>query len=257
MTWTGSRLRHSRTAPRPFTVDDASGNVASITNLAVGGTVSSSLTYTYNAQGEPLTSTDQSGNASHPYAYDLSGQLTQVNLPGGRTIRSTATMPDGNRTSVVDSSGTESATYAVNNLDQYTSISATTYTYDLRDGNIPIQFTPRPQLTRRALSLLPLLLTFPICCCWPPIIMLREGERERERESVCVCVCVMTPPTNASGATTYNYEPDGQLASSTGPAGTFTYSYNALSQLDDGYTINGIADQSPSRRRGQRDRGLR
>ena len=35
------------------------------------------------------------------------------------------------------------------------------------------------------------------------------------------------------------YDPDGQLASSTGPAGTFTYSYNALEKLDS-YTINGV-----------------
>ena len=45
--------------------------------------------------------------------------------------------------------------------------------------------------------------------------------------------------TNGSGTTTYTYNPDGQLASSTGPAGTFTYSYNALGQLNS-YTINGV-----------------
>ena len=112
---------------------DANGNVASITNLAVGGTVSSSLTYTYNAQGEPLTSTDRSGNVTS-YAYDALGQLTQVTLPGGRSITYTYDA-DGNRTSVVDSAGTETAIYAVNNLDQYTSVGSTSYTYD-KDGNL-------------------------------------------------------------------------------------------------------------------------
>ncbi len=112
---------------------DANGNVASITNLAVGGTVSSSLTYTYDARGNPLSSTDQSGNVTS-YAYDLSGQLTQVSSPGGRTIEY-AYDADGNRTSVVDAAGTETATYAVNNLNQYTSVGSTTYTYD-KDGNL-------------------------------------------------------------------------------------------------------------------------
>ena len=112
---------------------DANGNIASITNLAVGGTVSNSLTYTYNAQGEPLTSTDQSGNVTS-YAYDALGQLTQVTLPGGRSITYNYDA-DSNRTSVVDSAGTDTATYAVNNLDQYTSVGGTSYTYD-KDGNL-------------------------------------------------------------------------------------------------------------------------
>ena len=77
---------------------DANGNVASITNLAVGGTVSSSLAYTYNRQGEPLTSTDQSGDVTS-YAYDLSGELRKATLPGGRTIEYSYDA-DGNRTSV-------------------------------------------------------------------------------------------------------------------------------------------------------------
>ena len=112
---------------------DANGNVASIINLAPDGTVSNSLAYSYNAQGEPLTLTDQSGNVTS-YAYDLSGQLTEVTLPGGRTITYKYDAA-GNRTSVVDSAGTESATYATNNLNEYTSVGPTTYTYD-RDGNL-------------------------------------------------------------------------------------------------------------------------
>ena len=112
---------------------NANGNIASITNLAVNGTVSTSLTYTYNAQGNPLTGTNQAGSVTS-YAYDPSGQLIQVTLPGGRTIKYKYDA-DGNRTSVVDSAGTESATYSANNLDQYTTVGSTTYTYG-SDGNI-------------------------------------------------------------------------------------------------------------------------
>ena len=77
--------------------------------------------------------TDQSGHVTS-YAYDLSGQLTEVTLPGGRTITYKYDAA-GNRTSVVDSAGTESATYATNDLNEYTSVGPTTYTYD-RDGNL-------------------------------------------------------------------------------------------------------------------------
>ena len=112
---------------------DADDDVTSITNLSDDGTVSSSLTYTYDASGDVLTSTDQSGNVTS-YAYDPLGQLTRVTLPGGRTIQYTYDA-DGNRTSVVDSSGTETATYAVNNLDQYTSAGSETFTY-YANGNL-------------------------------------------------------------------------------------------------------------------------
>jgi RHS repeat-associated protein len=110
---------------------DARGDVASIINLAVDGTVSSSLTYTYDARGNPISATDQSG-AVTSYAYDPSGQLTKVSLPGGRTITYSYDAA-GNRTGVADSGGTETATYAVNDLDQYTSVGSTTYSYDKDD----------------------------------------------------------------------------------------------------------------------------
>jgi RHS repeat-associated protein len=112
---------------------DADANLTSISNLAPGGTVSSSFTYTYDAKGDVLTSTDQLGNLT-TYTYDALGQLALVALPGGRTI-SYSYDADGNRTSAVDSAGTSSATYAANNLDQYTSAGSQSFTY-YANGNL-------------------------------------------------------------------------------------------------------------------------
>ena len=105
---------------------DAQGLTASITNLSPANTVSSSLTYTYDPAGDPVTVTDQSGHVT-TYTYDGAGQLTGVALPGGRTV-TYAYDAAGNRTSVVDSGVT--TTYAANDLDEYNSAGSTAYHYN-------------------------------------------------------------------------------------------------------------------------------
>jgi len=66
------------------------------------------------------------------YSYDAIGQLTGVNLPNGRIIQYRYDAA-GNRISVTDNGvGTN---YSTNNLNQYTSAGAATYTYDT-DGNL-------------------------------------------------------------------------------------------------------------------------
>lgn len=109
--------------------DDAS-QITSIVNFASAGNINSQFAYTYDAQGRRTSQATAAGETT--YAYDLRGQLVQVNLPGGRTIIY-AYDAVGNRTSITDSG--VPTTYTVNNLNQYTAVGAVTYNYD-DDGNL-------------------------------------------------------------------------------------------------------------------------
>ncbi len=72
------------------------------------------------------------------YGYDADGQLTSAELPTGELI-TYAYDAAGNRTVVSDSGAT--TTYTTNNLNQYTSVGASTYSYDA-NGNLVV--TTRP-----------------------------------------------------------------------------------------------------------------
>jgi RHS repeat-associated protein len=109
---------------------DADGDVLSITNLASGGATQSSEAYTYNAQGLPITMTTSAGQFA--YAYDVTGQLTSVTTPAGQTIVYEYDAA-GTRAAVV-TDGTPIA-YTTNDMNQYTAVGGTTYTYDA-DGDL-------------------------------------------------------------------------------------------------------------------------
>jgi RHS repeat-associated protein len=171
---------------------DAAGNVLSVVNYANGGAVDSSFVYTYNADSERTTMTSLSGTTT--YTYDPDGELTEVALPGGRTI-SYSYDAVGNRLSVDDSQG-GTTFYTTNNLDEYTTVGGTTYLYD-QDGNL-------------------------------------------------------LSSTTGGVTTTYTYNARGELASETTPTDTITYAYDAvgdrISSTDNGvttdYLVNPTNDQS-------------
>ena len=105
---------------------NANGLVASIVNSNASSTVTSSFVYTYDSLSRPITVTTLDGLTT--YGYDATGQLTSVVLPGGRTILYEYDAA-GNRISVTDSSVTTD--YTTNNLNQYTSIGDTQFTYNI------------------------------------------------------------------------------------------------------------------------------
>jgi RHS repeat-associated protein len=104
---------------------DAAGKVTSIVHKNPGGAVRSQVAYDYDARGNIISATTADGTTT--YTYDANRQLTQVVLPGGRTI-TYAYDAAGNRTSKTDSGVT--AAYTVNNMNEITAAGTTTYTYD-------------------------------------------------------------------------------------------------------------------------------
>ncbi len=126
-------LSQTSNANGTFTTDTYNivGETTSIVNHAPGGAVNSSFAYTYNSAGEETSVVSNSGATT--YSYDATGQLTQVVLPGGRTI-TYAYDSVGNRIEVSDSAAS-TVSYTTNNLDEYVTVGGTTYTYD-RDGNL-------------------------------------------------------------------------------------------------------------------------
>ena len=109
---------------------DADGNVIDIKNLAPGGATQSNYAYAYNSQNEPVTMTTSAGTFT--YGYDADGQLISVLEPGGQAITYEYDA-DGNRVAVI--TGTTTTQYTNNDLDEYSQVGATTYTYDA-NGNL-------------------------------------------------------------------------------------------------------------------------
>ncbi len=109
---------------------DLAGQLLSLVNYESNGTVNSRFDYTYDNAGRRTSTTTLEGTTT--YGYDSIGQLTLVNLPNGRIIEYQYDAA-GNRIKVKDS-GVETD-YTTNNLNQYTSVGAATYTYDT-DGNL-------------------------------------------------------------------------------------------------------------------------
>jgi len=109
---------------------DADGNVLHLVNYAPDGTVNSRFDYTYDSRGLRTSMTTLQGTWN--YTYDADGQLTGYTAPDG----SSATYQYdamGNRVQVTQNGVTTS--YTTNNMNQYTTVGGTTYTYDA-DGNL-------------------------------------------------------------------------------------------------------------------------
>ena len=90
--------------------------------------------YAYDFVGNrtSMTVTDNAGTRVHAYTYDNIYQVTDVNYPDSFSYLATDTTFDydavGNRTSVVDDSG--SVSYTANALNQYTEVADVNLTYD-------------------------------------------------------------------------------------------------------------------------------
>jgi YD repeat-containing protein len=80
---------------------------------------------TYNSVGEETSVVSNSGSTT--YSYDATGQLIQAVLPGGRTLTYQYDAV-GNRIEVSDSAAS-TVSYTTNDLDEYVTVGATTYTY--------------------------------------------------------------------------------------------------------------------------------
>jgi RHS repeat-associated protein len=106
--------------------------------------------------------TDSSGTRMHVYSYDSIYQLTAADYPPELSYLATDTTfaydAAGNRTSVIDGSGT--CSYTANNLNQYTAAGSTSYQYDasgnlVHDQNYAYGYDPENRLVtvRRSGSL--------------------------------------------------------------------------------------------------------
>jgi RHS repeat-associated protein len=109
---------------------DGAGRLLHLINYAPGGSILSRFDYTYDALGRRTSMTTLDGLWT--YQNDVSGQLTSITLPGGRTIQYVYDAA-GNRMSVTDNGLTTN--YTSNSLDQYLNAGVTAYTYDA-DGNL-------------------------------------------------------------------------------------------------------------------------
>jgi RHS repeat-associated protein len=109
---------------------DLAGDLTSIVNYKPDNSALSQYVYAYEDRGDPISVTTLAGTTT--YGYDATGQLTSVALPGGRTITYQYDAA-GNRVAVTDSGVTTS--YTTNDLNEYTQVGSTKYTYD-KDGNL-------------------------------------------------------------------------------------------------------------------------
>jgi len=121
---------------------DGAGQLLDLTNYAPGGGVLSYFNYTYESRGRRITEATNYGTWT--YAYDDLGQLTHAVLAS-----IDADIPNQDLTYVYDALGNRIQTiengvttnYTVNNMNQYTQVGDTTYTFDA-DGNLIQETSP-------------------------------------------------------------------------------------------------------------------
>jgi RHS repeat-associated protein len=112
---------------------DAAGNLLHLVNYAPDNSVISRFDYLYDHFGRPTSVTTLTGTTT--YRYDTTGQLTSVSLPGDHAITYQYDA-NGNRMAVTDNG--VATNYTTNDLNQYTTVGNTKYTYDA-DGNLVSQ----------------------------------------------------------------------------------------------------------------------
>jgi RHS repeat-associated protein len=109
---------------------DAGGKVLTVTHHAPDESVQSFFNYTYDPNGNPETMTTADGIAI--FEYDEDGHLESVTYPSGGVVGYEYDAA-GNRVVVTDDGAVTD--YEVNDLNQYTGVGATIFTYD-DDGNL-------------------------------------------------------------------------------------------------------------------------
>jgi RHS repeat-associated protein len=196
---------------------DALGELSQLTNAA-GAVIT---TYTYDAAGN-LTAVANANGSTTTYTYDANGNATSiVNEGPGATIDSTFTYTvdsDGRRTSMVSAAGT------------------TTYGYD-PDGQLTTVTLPGGRTITYAYD--------------------AAGNRTTVNDSATGPVTYTTNGTDeytVVGGTTYGYDDDGNLISSTTAGVTTTYAYDARNELATvttpthtiAYTYDGVGDRIAS-----------
>ncbi len=115
---------------------DSLGNAAQILTRAANGSVTSDLTYTYDAESRPTTATSLDGTWA--YTYNAAGEVAQAVFDS-----TNASIPSQNLSYEYDAAGNRTQTifngavtnYSTNDLNQYTSANGTSYDYDA-DGNL-------------------------------------------------------------------------------------------------------------------------
>ena len=118
---------------------NAASELLDLINYAPDGTVNSRFDYTYDASGNCLTEATMDGTWT--YTYDAIGQLIGAIFapnstdPDGLTAQNLQYVYDaaGNRTQTIINGVT--TTYTTNNMNEYTQVGGTTYSYDA-DGNM-------------------------------------------------------------------------------------------------------------------------
>jgi RHS repeat-associated protein len=116
---------------------DVAGRLLDVNNVMVSAFKDFSYDYDLVGNRTSMTVTDNGGVRVHVYTYDSLYQITEANYPDSFSYLATDTTfhydAVGNRTTVVDGSGT--ASYTANSLNQYTEVADVNYTYDL-SGNM-------------------------------------------------------------------------------------------------------------------------
>jgi len=115
---------------------DADGNVLDLVNYAPDGSINSSFIYTYNNLGLETNETTLDGTWT--YTYDAIGELTHAVF-----VSTNPSVPSQDETYNYDAVGNRTSTvingvttvYTTNNMNQYTQVGGTTYTYD-PNGNM-------------------------------------------------------------------------------------------------------------------------
>jgi YD repeat-containing protein len=116
---------------------DTASRLSYIDNQTGNGQHKYSYMYDNVGNRTSMMVTDGSGVRTHVYSYDNIYQITAVDYPSGFDYLATDTTFNyaaaGNRTSVIDGSGT--STYTTNNLNEYTAAGTASYQYDA-SGNM-------------------------------------------------------------------------------------------------------------------------
>ena len=190
-----------------------------------GSTVTETVNYAYNTVGQLLKLTDGSGTLIISYTYNSIGELTRED-EGDGTYSTYTFDADGNILTLdnyaANGSIDSSFVYTYNALDEETSMATIdgtwTYGYD-NDGELV-----NASFASTDSAIPDQSLTY---------IYNAAGDRTQT-----IINGVTTNYTSNSvneytavGATTYDYDADGNLVSMTDASGTTTYSYNSLNQL--------------------------
>ena len=115
---------------------DAKGNLTEIKTLATDGSTTSKIDYTFDMDDRIVTAT--SGDGTWTYSYDANNQLAHAVFASNNASIASQDLTyhydaAGNRNQTVFNGATTN--YATNNLNQYTSIDGTTFSYDA-NGNL-------------------------------------------------------------------------------------------------------------------------